>query len=189
MPGICKSWKIRIGTSRARERPKLEVGDRPRYAPSNGAIPGLPTEMNDYDTQIQGRASPDAKRSGSPPLLTAADSVLLVGMLVIAVFLFYWIPKWVGAGGTDVEVRSGEAVAGRYSLDRDRTVEVTGPLGKTVLRIEGGKARIVGAPCPHKTCMNSGAVGRQGGIIVCVPNRVVVTVGRGVPDDLDAVTQ
>ncbi|MEW6348100.1 MAG: NusG domain II-containing protein [Thermodesulfobacteriota bacterium] len=122
-------------------------------------------------------------------LLTAADKALLVAVLVIGVGLFYAMPKWLGRGGGGVEVRSGNTVVSRYTLDGNRTVAVPGPLGKTVVRIEAGKVSVIAAPCPNRTCMKTGPVDRHGGIIVCVPNRVVVRVGSGVPDDLDAVTQ
>jgi hypothetical protein len=121
--------------------------------------------------------------------MTAADGLLVAFVLVLAAVLFVLMPHWVLSGGTDVEVRSGDHIRGRYSLNEDRLVEVQGPLGTTVLRIHGGRAKVESSPCPDKLCIRMGEVGREGGVIACVPNQVVISVGQGRSGDLDAVSR
>ena len=120
--------------------------------------------------------------------LTIADKILLFALAVLSVLLFYAIPGWVVPGGTEVEIRSGNLVVGRYSLDRPRTVEVPGPLGKTLVQIAHDSVRVIDSPCRNKLCVKCGAVDKRGGIIACIPNGIVIKVGKGVPLDLDAVT-
>jgi len=99
------------------------------------------------------------------------------------------MPPWVLSGGGDVEIRMEDRVVGRYTLDENRIVEVEGPRGMTRVRIKDGRAAVVSSACRDKICEGMGEVGREGGIIVCVPNRVVVEVGKGRSDGLDAVAR
>ncbi len=68
-----------------------------------------------------------------------------------------------------------------------RRVRVPGPLGETVVEIEGGVARIVESPCRAKVCMRMGIVSSPGDWVACVPNRVFVKVEAS--GAVDAVTR
>ncbi len=118
-----------------------------------------------------------------------ADWVLIAFLLVTAVLSFFLIPRWLMSGATDVEILSRDKILRRYPLNEDRRVEVPGPLGISEVTIKGGRVRIQSSPCPHKTCMAMGDVGTEGGILVCLPNEIVVSVGNGQPDGLDAVSR
>ena len=121
--------------------------------------------------------------------MTIADMVLIASVAVTAGVLFFLIPNWVLSGGTEVEIRAGDLIVGTYPLGHDRTIDVQGPLGITVVKIKKGRASIVSSPCPHKVCVNMGDCGKEGGVIVCVPNEVVVRIGSGRTDGLDAVSR
>lgn len=71
----------------------------------------------------------------------------------------------------------------------DRTVTVEGPQGKSIVEIRGKMVRISDSPCPNKLCVRQGWT--ASGAIVCVPNRVVVTISGYVNDHggIDAVTR
>jgi hypothetical protein len=73
-------------------------------------------------------------------------------------------------------------------LDKDRVVSVEGPEGKTIVEIRDRKVRIKESPCRNKICIRQGWI--RSGAVICLPNRVVVTVGdrdgrRGM---VDAIT-
>jgi len=74
-------------------------------------------------------------------------------------------------------------------LGSENTVEVEGPLGTTVIEVAGGAARVLSSPCPHQVCVKMGAVDSPGRSVVCVPNRVVVTMVGDGPTATDAVTK
>ncbi|MBI4962073.1 MAG: NusG domain II-containing protein [Desulfomonile tiedjei] len=121
--------------------------------------------------------------------MTLADWTLVAVTLALAAAMFFTIPRWVISGGTNVEVYSGNRIVGRYPLSQDRMIEVPGPLGKTVLRIKDGRARIDSSPCPNKICIHMGEFGTEGGILVCVPNEIAVRVGNDRGQSVDAVTR
>jgi hypothetical protein len=73
-----------------------------------------------------------------------------------------------------------------YPLDRDREIDVPGPLGVSRIVIEHGSVRFVDSPCPNKTCVHSGAVSRAGSGVACLPNGVMVTIEGRLEEPYDA---
>jgi len=118
-----------------------------------------------------------------------ADWGLMLFMVLLAGGLFLAVPKWVLSGGSDVEIQCSDKVVGRYPMNTDRVVEVQGPRGTTYVAIRSGRVHVESSPCPDKLCVKMGEVGTEGGVIVCVPNRIVITAGKGLPDGLDAVSR
>lgn len=75
-------------------------------------------------------------------------------------------------------------------LDQDVHTTVTGPLGETYIEIHDGAVGITDSPCPHKYCMHMGMIRSMGELVVCVPNRVVISIVNGDESEaLDGVTQ
>lgn len=111
--------------------------------------------------------------------LTPADRVLLAGLLCSGLVWAFW-PR--DKGEVAVIVGSGGLVA-EVSMDQPDTLAVKGPLGTTYVVVGGGEAKIISSPCPQKLCVRSGPVRRPGEVVVCIPNRVAVTIkGRNGPD-------
>lgn len=120
-------------------------------------------------------------------LVTFADRLVLYALVGTALVLLI-----VGSGRRDGDSARIEGDGGFErvaSLASDGTVEVDGPLGKTVVEISGGEARVLTSPCPHQLCVRMGAVRTPGRAVVCVPNRVVVTVEGDGAAPTDAVTR
>lgn len=65
---------------------------------------------------------------------------------------------------------------GRYSLSEDRVI----PIGDSNrCRIEGGRVRMEWADCPDQICVHHVPLDQAGGVIVCLPNQVLVEVTGG----------
>ena len=56
------------------------------------------------------------------------------------------------------------------------TIEVPGPLGITVVELDGLRARVISSPCPDKICIKMGWLERPGDYAACLPNRVLAEV-------------
>ena len=64
---------------------------------------------------------------------------------------------------------------------------MTGPLGKAVIVVGDGRARLENAPCPLKICEAMGPVEKAGDVIICLPNRIYIRVeGK---EEVDAVSR
>ena len=83
-----------------------------------------------------------------------------------------------------VEV-DGQTV-GEYALDTDGTFVLNG--GTNTLVIEGGAAFVVNSDCPDRTCEHTGRVRYVGQSIVCLPNRLSVTIRGEAEGGVDLVS-
>lgn len=120
---------------------------------------------------------------------TTGDKALIVSLLVFAGALVVWGPSIISSKGEWVRVLVDNEVVGVYSLNDNRTITLKGPLGDTEVIIEDGRARILSSPCPGKHCIMMGSIDKQGGALICAPNKVVViSTDRG-QTRLDAVTR
>ena len=92
-------------------------------------------------------------------------------------------PKMPSGAHTATIVSEG-IVQDHLSLDRHYDhIDVPGPMGTTTLRLHDGRLSVVRASCRHKTCQKMAG----GSGLICVPNRLVVTLPFA-PSGLDGVT-
>jgi hypothetical protein len=64
----------------------------------------------------------------------------------------------------------------QFPLSARETVPVTGPLGKTLVEIKNGEARIIASPCKNKVCITTGAIYKAGQFVACLPNCVTTAL-------------
>jgi hypothetical protein len=104
--------------------------------------------------------------------VSRADIVVIV--LLAALVGWSAAAWWSPARGTatDVEIRSGRDLVGRYSLLEAQQLEVEGRAGISEIHIHGGRARFVAGPCRNKVCVHSGWLSQGGDAAACVPNGV-----------------
>ena len=62
----------------------------------------------------------------------------------------------------------------RYSLSNDGIYAING--GTNTIEIKDGKVRMIEAQCPNHLCVHQGWIGLEGQSIVCLPNKVTVSV-------------
>ena len=75
-----------------------------------------------------------------------------------------------------------------YSLNSETDVIIPGARGlNNHLVIHDGEANVVEADCPDKLCVHQKAISKDGDLIVCLPNEVVVEIVHGEEGDYDAV--
>ncbi|MEW6214376.1 MAG: NusG domain II-containing protein [Nitrospirota bacterium] len=123
---------------------------------------------------------------------TIADRILLSVLILLSFSGIVFIKEVLPEGRTvRIEV-DGQPVY-VLPIDKDRIVSVNGSEGKTVIEIKDQRVRITESPCPNKLCVHRGWI--EHGAIICLPNRVVITVGdykkgdsqRGIESPFDAV--
>lgn len=113
--------------------------------------------------------------------------VLFAAGLLIWAFFYLRQPS----EGAYVRITVDGAEYGSYPLSTDAVVEITDKDGvvTNILEIADGKAKMHEADCPDQLCMYQKAISLNGENIVCLPNRVVVTVKSGEESGLDAIAQ
>ena len=108
---------------------------------------------------------------------------LIAVVLVLAAFFFAYGDSG-DAGLVSIRTSDTEWV---YPLESDRTVAVKGPIGETIVRIEGNSAHIVDSPCRDKICVSMGHMRNTGDWAACLPNGVMVRIAGPNHGEVDAV--
>ena len=112
--------------------------------------------------------------------------IVLIAVLLLLSLSFLLITRFNKREGAVALVEVDGAVVGRYPLSVDGVFVLNG--GTNVLIIEEGTARLVESHCPDRTCELTGRVRYVGQTIVCLPNRLSVTVTGDTQNGVDFVS-
>lgn len=103
-------------------------------------------------------------------------SVIAVSAVLLSVRFFFQ------EEGASVIVQKDAAVYGTYPLSKNQEVEIG---DGNRIEIQDGEVRMVYSGCPDHLCEYQGAISRDGEMIVCLPNRVVVQIDDESQEDDD----
>ena len=115
-----------------------------------------------------------------------SDMIVYAVILIIAVILFAWRYNGAEQALTARIYVEGELFE-TLNLRDSVQIQIESSLGYNAVEIEGSGVRMVLADCRSQDCIRMGTITRQGQIIACLPNRVVIRLD-GMPgeDDFDA---
>lgn len=116
----------------------------------------------------------DEKRLRLKP--TLADGLLILSCALIGIFVFL-ILFFARSEGERITVRCGGELLGEYSLSEDGDYSFLD--GAVVVTVSGGEAFVRYADCPDKSCVLMGKISKSGESIICLPNRISITVEGG----------
>lgn len=103
------------------------------------------------------------------------DIILIAAVLLIAAIALVCLFAF-RRDGTEVAVYVDKELYGRYPLSVNTTVEIKTERGRNLLVISDGKATVSEASCPDLICVHHRAISGEGEQIVCLPNKVVVSI-------------
>ena len=112
--------------------------------------------------------------------------ILLIALLVVLSLSVLLITQISRRDGARVVVEVDGTVVGIYPLSVDGEFLLNG--GTNLLIIEDGTARLVESHCPDRTCELTGRISYVGQTIVCLPNRLSVTVTGDGQNGVDLVS-
>ena len=107
-------------------------------------------------------------------------SLLLLSLLAL---LFVTLTRKEGAA---VEITVGGDVVATYSLFKNGEYELNG--GTNTLIIENGVAYMDYSSCPDHVCERKGKIRYAGQTIVCLPNKLTVTIIGETDESVDFVS-
>ena len=82
-----------------------------------------------------------------------------------------------GSGkASSVTVMVDDQLQGIYPIYRDKRITIENGAARAVIEIRDSKVRFVSSNCPSKLCVLSGWHYHGGDDIVCLPNRIVVSL-------------
>ena len=111
------------------------------------------------------------------------DLLLIAALLLLTAVLYLAFGRTKDTGA-EVVVRVEGEVTARYPLSRNGEYALN--YGSNILVVEDGCAWIREADCPDQICVLLGKINQSGQIIVCLPNRLIVSIEGG-EQTVDAV--
>ncbi len=112
------------------------------------------------------------------------DWIMIAAVVgIAAVFMgFHFFGKEKGDGTAEVQIDG--KVYGMYPLQEDVTIEI-GDTNR--IEIKNGTARMLWASCPDQVCVEHKEISRDGESIICLPNKVVISIVDGEEAETDAI--
>lgn len=108
--------------------------------------------------------------------------ILAAAVILLAAFAVWGAGRLFSGDPGKLRITVDGEVYGEYPLDQEREIRI----GDTnICRIRDGEVSMTWADCPDQVCVETLAINRDGGTIVCLPNRVVLEItdaGDGLDD-------
>ena len=104
------------------------------------------------------------------------NDVILIAALTLTFALIGACLLLLGKQGDTVTVTVDGKLYGEYPLARDTEVEILSEGGHNLLVIRDGAALVEDASCPDGICAAHRPISRNGESIICLPNKVVISV-------------
>lgn len=104
------------------------------------------------------------------------DFILICLLLVIAAVMY---GVWYFTSEKEnvyVQVTVDGKVYETYQTDKDAVYKVETDNGYNVIEVKSGKVSVTDASCPDKICVHENVISSGGQSIICLPNKVVVSV-------------
>ena len=113
-------------------------------------------------------------------LFKKGDIILLVVVLVLVALTIYFALQ---SDASEADVYVDGKLVHKLDLQKDATVEILD--GKMQIKVENGKVFVSKSDCPNQLCVHASPIRKEGGVIVCLPNKVVIKI---VSREVDAIT-
>lgn len=115
------------------------------------------------------------------------DYILGGFFLVLAALMMVFFFLRPDTEGSRIVIQKDGEIIGEYSLRENREIPIS---EHNILVVKDGKADMVWADCPDKLCVAQKNICKTNESIVCLPNRVVITVvGSNADTEMDAIVR
>ena len=121
------------------------------------------------------------KRFGKNDVIFISFLALFCIVVCIAVY------KGGGVEGSNIVITIDGEEYGTYSLLEEQTIVIENGDAKNIIEIKGGKAYMLEASCPDQLCVDQNEISFDKESIICLPNKVVLTVTSDVEGDSDLI--
>ena len=106
--------------------------------------------------------------------------IVVIAAGILSGMFFY------GQSGSYVEIFSNGKLYGEYSLSEEKTIVIESEYGQNTVKISNREVWVSDASCKDKLDVSQGKISRPGQSIICLPNRLIVTVKGG--ESVDALS-
>lgn len=104
------------------------------------------------------------------------NDIIFIGALLLVLAIIGGCLLLFRKEGNTVKVTVDGQTFGTYSLDKNQTIEIKTEKGYNLVIIENGTVRVEEASCPDGVCSSHRPIRFGGSSIICLPNKVVVSI-------------
>ena len=115
------------------------------------------------------------------------DVIFIALMALVCIATCVAVYKGGAVKGSMVTITLDGKVYGTYSLLEEQTIEIKEGDKLNVIEIKGGKATMKTASCPDQLCVDQNDIGFDKESIICLPNKVVISVTSDADSDVDII--
>ena len=109
-------------------------------------------------------------------------------ILTLIVIVVVSMSAYSGGGSAESVIIEASGETYVYMLDTDRTIEVPGPLGNTIVRIVDSKVFVEDSPCRDKLCVLASPLHKAGEWNACMPNKIFIRIPNSKQQELDSLS-
>ena len=115
------------------------------------------------------------------------DVIFISFLAVFCIAVCIWVYKGGAVEGSNIVITVDGKEYGTYSLFQEQTITIGDGDTQNIIEIKGGKAYMKDASCPDQLCVDQNEISYDKEAIICLPNKVVITVVSDVESDLDGI--
>lgn len=114
------------------------------------------------------------------------NDLILAAVILLAAGLFFCFRMSGSTESAVVTVSVDGEIRGRYDLDSEQTISIN---ETNRIRISSGSVTMEWADCPDQICVSHRAISKDGESIICLPNRIVISIESAEEADVDGMTR
>ncbi|MBQ8518557.1 MAG: NusG domain II-containing protein [Agathobacter sp.] len=118
------------------------------------------------------------------------NDVIFIGFLAMfCIAVCIWVYKGGAVEGSNIVITVDGKDYGTYSLLEEQTITIGEGETINIIEIKDGKAYMREASCPDQLCVDQNEISFDKESIICLPNKVVITVISDVQSDVDGIVR
>lgn len=119
--------------------------------------------------------------------LKKGDKVIIILVIMLALFTIFQRYVFSKTNSEDVVVKSDGVTVQQRSLETTGTFTIKSKEGQLTFIIQDKKVKVTESTCKDKLCVKQGWISKTGESIVCLPNRITITITGG-NESVDSTT-
>ena len=115
------------------------------------------------------------------------DVIFISFLALFCIAICVWVYSGGNVEGSNIVITVDGKEYGKYSLLEEQTITIKEGDKINVIEIKAGKATMKEASCPDHLCVNQNDISYDKESIICLPNKVVISVISDVESDVDII--
>ncbi len=115
------------------------------------------------------------------------DVIFISFLAIFCIAVCIAVYKGGAVEGSNIVITVDGKEYGTYSLLEEQTIVIENGDAKNIIEIKDGKAYMLEASCPDQLCVDQNDISYDKESIICLPNKVVLTVTSDTESELDGI--